>query len=314
MTSAIRTRGLTKRFGSVAAVDDLSLDVPEGELYGFLGPNGSGKTTTLRMLLGLVYATSGEIEMLGRPMPRDSRRVLPHVGALVEGPGFYPHLSARQNLALFDAAAPSRDERHRKERIERALDDVGLGDVGRKHVKAYSSGMRQRLGLAAALLRNHRLLILDEPTNALDPHGAEQIRDLLAKLVAGGMTIIVSSHFLAEVEMICSRAAIVHRGRLIAEGTVDDLLAPTGRVWIRTPDMDAALRHLAEMRGAHVEDKREDSVAVSLRGPTTDQLNDMLVRAGVRVIELRVERPTLEQVFMKLTGPSAPEEANDVPG
>ena len=206
----IRTEGLTKRFGRLTAVDGLDLDVGEGDLFGFLGPNGSGKTTTVRMLLGLVFATSGGIEVLGRPMPGAAREVLAQVGSLVEGPAFYPHLSGRANLTLFDAAGPG-SRRDRRRRVEDALARVGLDGVGRRPVKAWSTGMRQRLGLAAALLRAPRLLVLDEPTNGLDPHGTREVRDLLVELVKGGTTVFLSSHLLAEIELVCSRAAIVDR-------------------------------------------------------------------------------------------------------
>jgi ABC-type multidrug transport system ATPase subunit len=182
----IRTEALTKRFGGLVAVDGLDLDVREGDLFGFLGPNGSGKTTTVRMLLGLVFATSGRIELLGRPMPRAAGEVLPRVGSLVEGPAFYPHLSGRANLALFDAAGPGGNRGDRRRRVGEALERVGLGGVGRRPVRAWSSGMRQRLGLAGALLRAPRLLVLDEPTNGLDPHGMREVRDLLVELPGAG--------------------------------------------------------------------------------------------------------------------------------
>src|SRR6266496_1570815 len=196
----IVTRALTKRFGATLAVDAVGLHVREGDRYGFLGPNGSGKTTLVRMLLGLVYATSGSIELLGRPVPARVREVLPSVGALVEGPAAYPHLSGRTQLALLDAAGPGGARRTRRQRIEEALQRVGLAGIDRRPVRAYSLGMRQRLGLAAALLHPPRLLILDEPTNGLDPRGIREIRDLLGELNRDGVTVFLSSHLLSEID------------------------------------------------------------------------------------------------------------------
>jgi ABC-type multidrug transport system ATPase subunit len=284
------------------AVDGLDLDVREGDLFGFLGPNGSGKTTTVRMLLGLVFATSGRIEVLGRPMPRAAREVLPQVGSLVEGPGFYPHLSGRANLALFDAAGPRPGPRDRRRRVGDALARVGLEEVGRRPVRAYSSGMRQRLGLAAALLRAPRLLVLDEPTNGLDPHGMREVRDLLAELARGGTTVFLSSHLLAEIELVCSRAAIVDRGRLVAQDRVEALLGPTGRVLVTTPDVAAAAELAAALPGVRLGERRPDRLALHLDGTAPEALNRRLVDGGVRVRELVVERPTLEDVFLRLTG------------
>jgi ABC-type multidrug transport system ATPase subunit len=300
----IRTEGLTKRFGGLVAVAGLDLDVREGDLFGFLGPNGSGKTTTVRMLLGLVFATSGRIELLGRPMPRAAHEVLPQVGSLVEGPAFYPHLSGRANLALFDAAGPdgSRRRGDRRRRVGEALERVGLGGVGRRPVRAWSSGMRQRLGLAAALLRAPRLLVLDEPTNGLDPHGMREVRDLLVELVGAGTTVFLSSHLLAEVELVCSRAAIVDRGRLVAQDRVEALLGPTGRVLVSTPDVGAAADLAAGLPGVRLGERRPDRLAVHLDGTAPETLNRRLVDGGVRVRELVVERPTLEEVFLRLTG------------
>jgi ABC-type multidrug transport system ATPase subunit len=312
----IRSEGLTKRFGGLVAVDGLDLDVREGDLFGFLGPNGSGKTTTVRMLLGLVFATSGRIEVLGRPMPRAARQVLPQVGSLVEGPGFYPHLSGRANLALFDAAGPRLSGgpprrfpgpprnlgRDRRRRVDDALARVGLEGVGRRPVRAYSTGMRQRLGLAAALLRAPRLLVLDEPTNGLDPHGMREVRDLLVELVRGGTTVFLSSHLLAEVELICSRAAIVDKGRLVAQDRVEALLGPTGRVLVTTPDVGAAADLAAALPGVRLGERGRDRLAVHLDGTAPEALNRRLVDGGIRVRELLVERPTLEDVFLRLTG------------
>jgi ABC-type multidrug transport system ATPase subunit len=299
----IRTEGLTKRYGGLVAVDGVDLRVDQGDLFGFLGPNGSGKTTTVRMLLGLVFATAGRIEVLGRPMPRAAAAVLPAVGSLVEGPAFYPHLSGRANLALFDAAGPGGGRRDRRRRIDDTLGRVGLDGVGRRPVKAYSSGMRQRLGLAAALLRAPRLLVLDEPTNGLDPKGMREVRDLLAELVRGGATtVFLSSHLLAEVEQICTRAAIVHQGRLVAQDRVEALLAPTGRVVVATPDLPKAAELATTLPGVRLGGRHADRLTVQLDGTVPEELNRHLVAGGVRVRELLVERPSLEDVFLELTG------------
>ncbi len=306
----IRARGLTKRYGRVLAVDGLDLDVKEGDRYGFLGPNGSGKTTTVRMLLGLVYATSGEIELLGHRMPRGGGKALPHVGALVEGPAFYGHLSGRTNLFLVDAAGPGAVRSTRATRVDEALHLVGLTADAKRAVKTYSLGMKQRLGLAAALLRRPQLLVLDEPTNGLDPAGIREVRDLLIRLNQQGTTVFLSSHLLAEVEQLCTRAAIVHRGRLVAEEPVERLLAPTGRVRLRTTAPAEATALLTRLRGPRLLDADGHTLVVHLDGMRPSELNQALVTAGVPVDELLVERPNLEDVFLALTG----EEPHDVPG
>jgi ABC-type multidrug transport system ATPase subunit len=298
MTDVIATHGLTKRYRDVVAVDDLDLVVPEGSRFGFLGPNGSGKTTTVRMLLGLVYATSGRIEVLGRPVPRRAKEVLPHVGALVEGPAFTGHLSGPRNLALLDAAGPGGPRRTRRQRIGDVLAQVRLDDAGHRPVKAYSLGMKQRLGLAAALLRAPRLLVLDEPTNGLDPAGIREVRDLLVALNDAGTTVFLSSHLLAEVEQLCTTAAVVHQGRLVAQDDVRALLAPTGRARVTTTDPAKALTHL----GRRVVATDGNVLTVLLDGEGPAVLNAALVAAGVLVEELAVERPTLEDVFLRLTG------------
>ena len=238
MSTVIATRGLVKQYGRVRAVDGIDLDVRAGDVYGFLGANGSGKTTTVRMLLGLVLPTRGEVELLGERMPRAGRRVLPRVGALIEAPAAYGHLSGRENLALLDAAGPGGGRRDRRRRIADVLDQVGLGGVGRRPVKAYSLGMRQRLGLAGALLRRPELLVLDEPTNGLDPQGISEIRELLMELHRGGTTVFLSSHLLAEVEQLCSRVGVLDRGRLVLQDQLATLTAPTGATVVRTPAPD----------------------------------------------------------------------------
>jgi len=299
VTAVIRTAGLTKRFGSVTAVDGIELDVQERDVYGFLGPNGSGKTTTVRMLLGLVLPTAGTVEVLGAPIPRHARSVLHRVGALVESPAAYGHLGARANLSLMDAAGPGGPRRTRRARIDEALEQVGLTAVGRRPVKAYSLGMRQRLGLAAALLRKPELLILDEPTNGLDPRGIHEIRDLLLALNAGGTTVFLSSHLLAEVEQLCQRVGVVDRGQLVLQDSLATLRAPTGSVVLRTPDPERAVALLdGDLRG------RSGSRLV-VRAEDPAELNARLVGHGIRITELAEERRSLEEVVLAATTGSA---------
>jgi ABC-2 type transport system ATP-binding protein len=298
----IRTSGLTKRFGPVLAVDGVDVVVHDGDRYGLLGPNGSGKTTLVRMLLGLVYATSGEIEVMGEPVPRRVARVLPRIGALVEGPGGYGHLSGRTNLALFDAAGPRSTVSSgygravRRKRIDAALERVGLGGIDDRPVKAYSLGMRQRLGLAAALLRSPQLLILDEPTNGLDPRGIREIRDLLIELNEAGTTIFLSSHLLSEVEQLATRVGVFDRGRLVLQETLADLRAPTGRIVVQTPDAGRA----AALLDGRVE--RRDAEMLWVRHPSPIDLNALLVADGIRVAEIAPERRGLEQIVLDITG------------
>jgi ABC-type multidrug transport system ATPase subunit len=299
VTAAIRTVGLTKRYGSVTAVAGIDLDVQPGDIYGFLGPNGSGKTTTVRMLLGLVLPTSGTVEVLGAPIPKQARSVLPRVGALVEAPAAYGHLGARANLSLLDAAGPGGSRRTRKTRIDDALEQVGLAGVGRRPVKAYSLGMRQRLGLAAALLRQPELLILDEPTNGLDPRGIQEIRALLLGLNGTGTTVFLSSHLLAEVEHLCRRVGVVDRGRLVLQDTLASLRAPTGSVVVRTPDPEWAAGLLdGELAG-------RDGDRLIVRAADPAELNARLVKHGIRISELAVERRSLEDVVLAATTGSA---------
>ncbi|HEY0453975.1 ABC transporter ATP-binding protein [Actinophytocola sp.] len=295
----IVTRALTKRYGRIVAVDAVDLDVREGDRYGFLGPNGSGKTTLVRLLLGLVYATSGEIEVLGRPVPARAGAVLPEIGALVEGPAAYPHLSGRRNLDLLDAAGAGGRRRTRKRRIEEALEQVGLAGVDRRPVRAYSLGMRQRLGLAAALLRRPRLLILDEPTNGLDPRGIREIRDLLTSLNEAGTTVFLSSHLLSEVELLCTRVGIVDRGRLVLQDDLESLRAPTGHILVESPD---AARIASLLDGQVVE---RDGPRLVIRHPDAAELNASLVGHGVRITGIAEQRRSLEQVVLDLTGHGA---------
>jgi ABC-type multidrug transport system ATPase subunit len=296
----VRTRGLTKRYGQVRAVDAVDLEVAEGDVYGFLGANGSGKTTTLRMLLGLVLPTSGDAEVFGQPMPSARRTVLPRIGALVEGPGAYPHLSGRANLALLEATGSDRRPRsERKARIGATLEQVGLDPGDRRPTRAYSLGMRQRLGLAAALMRQPRFLVLDEPTNGLDPQGIQEIRQLLLDLNQRGTTVLLSSHLLAEVEQMCTRVGVLDRGRLVLQEQLDVLLRPTGLVAVRTPD---AFRCASVLGDAVVLVEGE---RLLVRSDDPAGLNAHLVGHGIRVVEVGFHRRDLERVVLEAGAGSA---------
>ncbi len=265
---AIETAGLSKRFRAQAAVDGIDLAVPTGSVYGFLGPNGSGKTTTIRMLLGLVTATGGSARVLGTDMPRGVASVLPQVGALVEGPAFSPYLSGVANLRRFDAADRGAGRRSRSGRVADALDRVGLSHAADKKVHAYSLGMKQRLGLANALLMPRELLVLDEPTNGLDPQGTREVRTLIRSLAGDGTTVFVSSHLLAEVEQVCSHVGVMRAGRLVAQGTLADFRSGGAvRVRLHTPDPVAARAVLAglglSIDEASVDDARVDAASAS---------------------------------------------------
>ena len=245
---SIETTGLSKRFGHQLAVDGVDLAVPRGSVFGFLGPNGSGKTTTIRLMLGLAAPTDGSVRLLGEEMPRQLHGVLPRVGALVEGPAFYPFLSGAANLHRFDAADPHVPAATRKARVQSALERVGLTHAADKKVRAYSLGMKQRLGIANALLAPRDLLILDEPTNGLDPQGTREVRSLVRSLAADGATVFVSSHLLAEVEQICTHAAIMSAGRLVAQGTLAELRqGGQARIRVLTPDAGTAAEVLARL-------------------------------------------------------------------
>jgi len=298
MTAVISTRGLVKQYGRLRAVDGIDLAVQSGDVYGFLGANGSGKTTTVRMLLGLVLPTRGEIDLLGERMPRAGRRVLPRVGALIEGPAHYGHLSGRENLSLLDAAGRGGSWRTRKRRVDEALEQVGLAGVGRRPVKAYSLGMRQRLGLAGALLRRPELLVLDEPTNGLDPQGITEVRELLLELHRGGTTVFLSSHLLAEVEQLCSRVGVLDRGRLVLQDELATLTAPTGSTVVHTPVPDR-VRATLDGRVTAIDGQR-----VVVRGADPAEVNALLVGAGIPVTGLALERPTLEEVVLAAAGTS----------
>lgn len=299
----IVTHGLTKRFrGGQIAVDAVDLEVPAGSVFGFLGPNGSGKTTTIRMLLGLITPTSGSVELLGEPMPKAHLRVLPRVGALVEGPAFYPFWTGQANLHRFDAADRTADPKTRKARAGEALERVGLSNAAGKKVRAYSLGMRQRLAIAVALMQRRELLVLDEPTNGLDPQGTREVRNLIRELANDGTTVFTSTHLLAEVEQVCTHAAVMSRGRLVRQSTVADLrseLRP--RLIVRTPDLGPAAETL---QGMGVTDLK--TTAETVEGDPgelpIEKFAAALVAADVRIHGFGLERPSLEEAFVALTG------------
>ena len=300
--AAIETSGLTKRFGDQVAVDALDLEVPAGSVFGFLGPNGSGKTTTIRMLLGLVTPTSGEVSMLGHPMPGRLVDVLPRVGALVEGPAFHPYLSGRSNLHRLDAADRTTDPGTCRTRIDAALDRVGLLAAATKRYRAYSLGMRQRLAIASALLRQRDLLVLDEPTNGLDPQGTREVRALVGSLASEGTTVLVSSHLLSEVEQMCSHIAVMHVGRLLVQGTSAAVRAGTeAEATIETDQPEVAARILRELGLAEVRVGRS-SASGRLGGIAPEKVVAACVHQGVAVLGFRAGSPSLEDVFVALTG------------
>jgi ABC-type multidrug transport system ATPase subunit len=296
--AAIASSGLTKRFGAVAAVDSVDLAVPTGSIYGFLGPNGSGKTTTIRMLLGLVFPTAGSSRLLDRP----TADALPRVGALVEGPAFHPYLSGRANLERLDAADRTADAGTARRRVGAALERVGLGAAAAKRYRAYSLGMRQRLGIAAALLQPRDLLVLDEPTNGLDPQGTREVRALVAELAREGVTVFLSSHLLSEVDQLCTDIGVMSAGRLVWQGTLADLRARSApRARVTTADAEAAAGTLCRLGLSDVR-REDDGASGLLTAVSPERVVEALVQEGVGVRGFVVERGTLEEQFVHLTG------------
>jgi ABC-type multidrug transport system ATPase subunit len=289
----IETQGLTKRYRAITAVDRLTLRVRRGEVYGFLGPNGAGKTTTLRMLVGLVRPTSGSATVLGeRP---GSPQGLARIGALIEAAGFYPFLSARDNLRVMAMHAGLGAER-----VDPVLEEVGLGDRATDRFDTYSQGMKQRLGVAAALLKDPDVLILDEPTAGLDPKGMAEMRDFIRGLGRGGRTVLLSSHLMPEVEQVCDRVGVIHRGVLVKEGTIDELRGRRSLIVRANPEGRATsvLEALPEVKGVVAHD---DVLSVTADPASAVTINRALVEAGVAVSELRSDRASLEEVFLGLT-------------
>jgi ABC-2 type transport system ATP-binding protein len=300
---AIRTVGLTKSFGSHNAVDSIDLQVPRGSIFGFLGPNGSGKTTTIRALLGLINISAGDVSLLGYSIPSELGRALPKVGALVEGPAFYPYLSGRDNLIRFDSADRFADPSTRSARVDAALAKVGLTQAEKKKVHAYSLGMKQRLGIANALLQPRDLLILDEPTNGLDPQGTREVRNLIRSLAEEGITIFISSHLLVEIEQICTHLAVMSRGKIVAQGSVEELSAgEILNLTLLTSEVDLAVKGLDSIGIKGVVDGKQVRALVPTGQIEAKQIVKTLVDLGVGVSGFTLESPTLEERFVLLTG------------
>ena len=290
----IETHALTKRYGErILAVDRLALRVRRGEVYGFLGPNGAGKTTTLRMLLGLVRPTSGTALALGAQP--GSPQSLARVGALIETPAFYPFLSGRDNLRVLARYAGASESR-----IELVLEEVDLAARGSDRFGTYSLGMKQRLGIAAALLKDPELLILDEPTNGMDPAGMAEMRTFIRELGRGRRTVLLSSHLMAEVEQIADRVGVISRGKLVAEGTVEELRGREG-LWIRAEPLEKAERVVGDLPAVEQVSRLDGGLRIAADPAAAAAINRKLVEAGIAVGELRHERVSLEKVFLELT-------------
>jgi ABC-2 type transport system ATP-binding protein len=303
----IEVRGLVKRYGDLVAVDHIDLTVQRGDVYGYLGPNGAGKTTSLRMMLGLISPDEGTVRLFGSD-PQESVRALDGVAGFVEAPTFYPYLSGRRNLELL-AAFDGGDARGR---IGAALDTVELTSRAGDRVGGYSHGMRQRLGIAAALLRDPKLLLLDEPGTGLDPAGMRDMRMLIKRLSEEGMTVLLSSHLMNEVEDVCRRVAIVQSGAIVFEGAIADLKRTAGASYrLRTTDDEAALRICLAQRGLHDVRRVEDHIVFAGAEEAIPVLSQALVEAGALISELAPESATLEDLFFSLTeSPEAEQSPN----
>ena len=301
-TNVVETEALSKRFGDKLVVDGVDLRIPRGSAFGYLGPNGAGKTTLIRMLLGLIEPSSGSMSLLGRPLPAERAAALARVGAIVDEPRFHGHMTGRQNLSVL--AAAREPESHG--RIDGALARVGLAERADDRVSKYSMGMRQRLGIASCLLADPELLILDEPMNGLDPAGMQEFRELIRSFVGEGRTVVLSSHLLDEVERTCDAVAIVDRGRVVVQGSIDELAGDEHSLRLSTSDQ--SLSGMIAAADPAVVNVSDDSgrVVVALRPETSAQraaakISRSLIEAGVDLYELEIEHASLEQRFLEIT-------------
>jgi ABC-2 type transport system ATP-binding protein len=301
---ALQTENLTKRFKGRTAVDRLTISVERGDIYGFLGPNGAGKSTTLRMLLGLVRPTSGTIKFPVKGSSWEYLRARSRVGAIIESPAFYENLSGRRNLQLLASLSGGA----RKQRVEEVLEIVDLRERARDPVRVYSYGMRQRLGIAQALLPTPEVIILDEPTNGLDPQGIQQTRTLIRRLRDDfRLTVLLSSHLLTEIEQLCNRVGIIHEGRLLYEGGPEALVAPASLYKIRVDDLARAFDLLSKESTVQVSRNGTSALRIEADAESISVVNALLVARGIKVYELSPAQESLEEAFLRLTRTVAPE-------
>jgi ABC-2 type transport system ATP-binding protein len=293
----IETTGLTKRFGSQIAVDGISFTVERGQIFGFLGPNGSGKTTTIGMLLGIINATAGSFRLLGEGSLRGLHRVRQRVGATLETPNFYPYLSGRDNLRIV-----ANVKRAPESKIVEVLDSVGLADRAKDRFRTYSLGMKQRLALAATMLGDTDLVILDEPANGLDPEGMREIREIILRLHEQGRTIFLSSHLLWEVERTCTHVAIIKNGRIVRQASVSEMTAGTATAGLRGGDAGTLLAIVGDYPGAVTVTRQADLVIAELRDDDLAALNSFVAGRGIFLSHLALRQRSLEDVFIELTG------------
>ena len=301
MSAVIQVNHLSKQYREVKAVNDISFTVNRGDVYGFLGQNGAGKSTTIRMLLTLIKPSAGSVELFGKNLYTHRKEILREIGAVIEKPDLYKYLTAYENLSLFArmSGVPVNEKK-----LKDQLEQVGLTERAHSKVRTYSQGMKQRLGIAIALIHDPQLIILDEPTNGLDPQGVVEMRSLIRRLGSGKRTVMLSSHLLNEVQQISDRVAIIRKGKLVAQGTVHELRGESAIV-VRVTPVDAARRQLDRMLGAAAVTAVDGTLRLSVDPDRAADINDALVGAGIKVSELRAVERTLEEVFLTLTGEAA---------
>ena len=297
----VRTEHLTKRFGKLTAVDDLNLEVRKGEIFGFLGPNGSGKSTTMGMLLGLIAPTSGKVELFGMDIRSHLPQILQKVGAVTDSSGFYPYLSGRDNLDYVAQIAGGISDK----RVDEVLELVELSGREKDRFNNYSMGMKQRLGIACALLNNPEFIILDEPTNGLDPAGVKEIRELIIRLGREDKTIFLNSHLLHEVEQICEHVAIIKKGKLITQGQVKDLMKKGDILQIRVTEPEKAAAVLGNIEWITSVSREDDKFLLGVKADRYAEVSSVLAAEGIFLTEMKAKENTLEDLFLEMTGEAA---------